>query len=219
MINGKIYVLIDPTNNQIRYVGQTICLIKTRFSQHISEAKKHTKTKKCAWIKGLINEGLLPLINVVYETSSKQELDNKEIELISKYDNLTNSTSGGEVTPNVGYLKRKRVYRSDGVEFEYVGLAAKEMKVTSSGIVGAIKKSGWCCKFKWSYLPFQEPFFTKIEKEKKVILKRKVKRSDGKIYDTIMEVVIDMKVGRASLMRALNKERKTLKKYSWNYTN
>ena len=52
-MNIFIYVLIDPRDNQVRYVGKTNNVL-TRLSNHISNAKriKHNRYV-CNWIKEL----------------------------------------------------------------------------------------------------------------------------------------------------------------------
>jgi len=56
-----IYVLIDPRDNQIKYIGKTSQLLKQRLYGHIVESKK-SNTKKNTWIQSLKVKGLKPLI-------------------------------------------------------------------------------------------------------------------------------------------------------------
>lgn len=58
-----IYILIDPTTNQIRYVGKTTD-IKRRIRRHINERFIHNSYKD-RWIRKLIDNDYLPEIEVV----------------------------------------------------------------------------------------------------------------------------------------------------------
>ena len=58
-----IYILIDPRNNQVRYVGKTDN-IRKRYNHHLIDNYKSYKT---AWIKSLKNEKLKPIMEVIDE--------------------------------------------------------------------------------------------------------------------------------------------------------
>lgn len=68
-MNNKtfIYILIDPRNDQVRYVGKTDN-IKIRYNKHIYTSKKIKKpNKNNSWIKSLLNNNYLPIIEIVDE--------------------------------------------------------------------------------------------------------------------------------------------------------
>lgn len=58
----NIYVLIDPRNNQIKYLGKTNRELKVRFSAHLSDK---SNTKKTSWIKSLKSHNLKPIIKLI----------------------------------------------------------------------------------------------------------------------------------------------------------
>lgn len=58
-----IYVLKDPRNQAIRYVGVTKCIDK-RVRQHVKTARKG-ESHKDRWIRQLLNEQLKPIAEVV----------------------------------------------------------------------------------------------------------------------------------------------------------
>jgi len=96
-----IYILIDPTTKEIRYVGQSI-YIWIRLSQHISEAKhKNLQDHKNRWIRKLLRENNKPIIKIIDICNDGEESDYLESIYIKFYKNikkcnLTNSQCGGK---------------------------------------------------------------------------------------------------------------------------
>jgi predicted GIY-YIG superfamily endonuclease len=78
-----IYLLKDPTNNKIVYVGETIN-IKRRFDTHRYGTNDDSKDKK-EWLKSLKLKKLTPIIEIIDFADSKQEAFGKENFYISKY--------------------------------------------------------------------------------------------------------------------------------------
>lgn len=96
------YHLIDPNTNEVRYIGIT-CRPNKRFKEHIYSAKRK-KSHKDKWILKLLENNRLPIQKIVYESFSKDDVLKFEKESILKYENLTNSTDGGDYftfTPDV----------------------------------------------------------------------------------------------------------------------
>jgi len=58
-----IYILIDPIDNNVKYIGQTF-RIERRLSEHL---RPTTNSKKDRWIKSLINKDLQPTLVVIDE--------------------------------------------------------------------------------------------------------------------------------------------------------
>lgn len=89
----KIYGLVDPTTNELRYVGQTIQKLNRRLTGHILD--KNINHKTC-WIKGLKSKGLKPEIFLIDEVDDIKY----EIFYISYFKSigcdLLNVSSGGE---------------------------------------------------------------------------------------------------------------------------
>lgn len=59
------YILRDPTDNKIKYVGRTVDLVN-RFRNHIYEAKKFNRNKRERWIKSLLRRNMEPILERVY---------------------------------------------------------------------------------------------------------------------------------------------------------
>jgi len=92
---GHIYALVDPRNDQIRYIGKTL-FPKSRLSKHLTE--KYLGTHKQKWIRLLKINNIKPSFKILY-TGSESNLNFCEIELIKHYKSfckLTNGTIGGD---------------------------------------------------------------------------------------------------------------------------
>lgn len=97
-----IYALIDPRDNEIRYIGKTVSP-KYRLSGHISESKKYTHYR-AMWINSLLKENLKPIMRIL-KICPLSDFTKYESHYISLYRNkkLTNSDDTGQ-----GNTGRKR---------------------------------------------------------------------------------------------------------------
>lgn len=97
-----IYILIDPTNNHVRYVGKTNNPIQ-RHKGHIKERHSIHNTYKVNWIKSLDKKGLFPILETIDEVPLI-EWEFWEMHYISLYKSfgfkLTNGTFGGDGGPS-----------------------------------------------------------------------------------------------------------------------
>ena len=107
----RIYALIDPRDQSVRYVGKTRQSLKGRLNGHVHDY--HRKNNPCAnWLKKLIRMGMSPIISLLEEVPTEiwQEAEQFWIAYFRSIGaRLTNSTSGGdkdcEFTPEL----RKRL--------------------------------------------------------------------------------------------------------------
>ena len=60
----SVYHLVDPVTHVVRYVGKTKTP-KSRLNAHIKESLERQNTDKKAWIFGLHQQGLKPVMVVV----------------------------------------------------------------------------------------------------------------------------------------------------------
>lgn len=92
----KIYVLIDPFSNEIRYIGKTKFSLKDRLCKHLITYEKNHRAN---WIRSLIKRGTKPIIELLEEVS-EDEWAFWEKFWISQFKiwgfKLLNSTNGGE---------------------------------------------------------------------------------------------------------------------------
>jgi len=93
----KVYQLIDPRTNEIRYVGRTNQKLSNRLKRHLTAKDKSHRVN---WITNLRNEGLEPIIELICETPSFEKVCELEYYYITKYKdegfNLVNMTDGGD---------------------------------------------------------------------------------------------------------------------------
>jgi group I intron endonuclease len=103
-----IYVLVDSSKNEIRYVGKTVNPHR-RFKRHISE-RYLRDTYKDRWIINMIDSGYYPEMEIIDEVSeSEWEYWEKFYIQYLKYIgcNLTNTTNGGDQPPSTKGRKHK----------------------------------------------------------------------------------------------------------------
>lgn len=89
-----IYILIDPQNSKIKYVGQTTNL-KKREEQH-RKYNKHIKDKRNSWVASLNKKNLYPILQSLF-CCNKEYIDDFEKFFIKFYgrETLLNLTDGG----------------------------------------------------------------------------------------------------------------------------
>jgi len=92
-----IYALKDPISFEIRYVGKSNNP-KSRFNKHIGEARRNPNNHRLCWIKGLLDNNLKPILEILEEIEFNKWQE-REIFYISTLPNLTNTLPGGEYSP------------------------------------------------------------------------------------------------------------------------
>lgn len=143
-----IYGLVDPTNNEIRYIGKTVNP-KNRLSGHITESKKLNITHyRAKWIRKLTSIGFRPEIKFL-RVCSLDDFEKYETEYIKIYSNnrLTNSDETGqgnknrkrEVLDRQSESMGRKVYQYDLEgnfikEYRSVRTAAKELNTNHANI-------------------------------------------------------------------------------------
>jgi hypothetical protein len=96
-----IYVLKDPTDMSVRYVGCTSADLRQRLSVHISPAAldQRIQNPRVAWLRSLLRKGLKPIIEAVETVPPNESWQDAEIRTIAMFrsmgESLTNSTDGG----------------------------------------------------------------------------------------------------------------------------
>lgn len=93
-----IYVLVDPRDSKVRYVGFTVNA-KARLRDHCKDSELKRDYYRCRWIKSLKALGLKPVMVIIQHGRGKgwQEAEQKWIaHYRDEGAQLTNRTDGGE---------------------------------------------------------------------------------------------------------------------------
>jgi hypothetical protein len=130
-----IYILIDPFDNNIRYVGQS-SNIERRLKDHINTSTNKNsysyRTHKSCWIRRVIKSGQMPIIKIVEECNSLDESNIRERYYIEKYQKegykLTNSKSE-DVTEFSTITKSKMSLAKKGKKLEEIVGKEKSIKL------------------------------------------------------------------------------------------
>lgn len=94
-----VYGLIDPIDQELRYVGQTNRPVAVRLTQHLRNAALGKSAHVGCWLKGLASQALLPEVVVLEESETKAAGDEAESFWIGYAKSigcrLTNRSDGG----------------------------------------------------------------------------------------------------------------------------
>jgi len=115
-----IYALVDPVDNNIKYIGRSsngISRPKWHLASHTYETS-HLRVHR--WIKGIVSKGLTPSIQILesWDQISSKDLSLAEIKWINVYKplgRLHNLTDGGDGTSGrtISEKHRKRIIESN----------------------------------------------------------------------------------------------------------
>lgn len=101
----SIYVLKDPRDNKIKYVGATCRALTDRLSNHIYYAKKRRKSPSHLWILELLSLDLRPILEEI-DQADDNNWSEREKYWIDKYRSkgILNLREGGKHN----YINRKK---------------------------------------------------------------------------------------------------------------
>lgn len=130
----KIYILIDPITNKVRYVGKTKGSLEKRLYKHCCDKHKY---HKALWVQKLKRDNLKPLIYLIDEVLEKDWIfwEQYWIEQFKAWGfDLTNTTLGGEGL--VG-IKRKGKYKHTEIAKLNISIKNKAIIKTKEWITNA----------------------------------------------------------------------------------
>lgn len=90
--NSFIYALIDPRNDQIKYIGQTSCGLQRIRQHYYNKDTEGKNSKKCHWVNKLKKLGLVFKVLYLEYTQGLENLNKLETFYIQKF-----KTSGCEL--------------------------------------------------------------------------------------------------------------------------
>lgn len=80
-----VYVLVDPNDGEIRYVGYTRCLC-ARLKGHLQESQVYwLKDARGAWIRSLTDDGLEPILSPIAGFHTEDEAKEAEKDWIRRF--------------------------------------------------------------------------------------------------------------------------------------
>lgn len=124
-----IYQLIDPTTMQVRYIGKTVTKLSDRLKVHLHQSKKAKRhTYKEAWIKGLMNRGLKPVIELIEECNSFNWVEREKYWIGYARQNdwpITNLSEGGDGFHGVRHTESWKRNLSERMKGNKLGVGKK----------------------------------------------------------------------------------------------
>jgi hypothetical protein len=142
----KIYCLIDPRDNLVRYVGYTTSTLQLRLNGHMTSIYTKKRTHKINWIFNLKSVNLKPTIHLLEEVEFEYGWDAEKywIEQFKHWGfKLTNSSEGGEVpltkpgkdNPNYGnkYNENAKTTKGRVVQLDLKGNYIRTLKCRGEG--------------------------------------------------------------------------------------
>ena len=145
MTQAYLYALVDPRDDEVRYIGISINPAE-RFRGHINEAKKDTKTAKRRWIRSLMNQGMLPTFSVIQSgVLTWAQLGQLEIDNIAAFradgHDLTNMTAGGDGVRDFFTVRTPQWNQnlSQAIAMHMASLSQEQKKARSSKRVSTIR--------------------------------------------------------------------------------
>lgn len=173
MVETFFYVLKDPRDGLIKYVGRTVDP-ENRYRNHIYEAKKNNRNKRERWIIALLRRNIKPIMQIVYKEHCDVEtmilIEKMLVKKIGKRYELKNSPDA--YLGNV--LTGTPVY-----QFDFDGAFIKRHHNANQAMVKTGVKDvniTRCCKgdgrsaggFQWSYTNISTPIRERRTSEKSV---------------------------------------------------
>jgi len=205
-----IYTLSDPRNNQVKYIGYSKNP-KERYFNHLCTTK--LKTKKNSWIKSLKRKDLNPILDLLDECSSIEEVHDLEVYWISQFKtwgfDLVNGTLGGEgreaPVKNETKIKISKTLK-DKYSKEPHKLKGKEWTQSHKDLWSNLRKGKIpVCSFKGHSHPNKK----KIECYKNGILLKE--------FDSILQASKELNINPGSISNNCKKKSKTAKGYEFKY--
>jgi predicted GIY-YIG superfamily endonuclease len=89
----QLYALIDPTTNEVKYIGLTTRPLHRRLESHLADKRNDNLRQR--WVRYLLLQDIKPEITLLNTFTSKEEATQEETRTISHFrnkgSNLTNS--------------------------------------------------------------------------------------------------------------------------------
>lgn len=224
-----IYILVDPRNDKVRYVGKSNTPYKRLLTHQCDKRKSHVT----AWIKQLAEMGLKPHQEIIDEVK-EIEWQFWEMHYISLYRSwgfdLTNHSLGGFGSISVSITTRAKMSLSKiGITWEdrFGEEVALKMRCKASDLrKGVSKTSDAIQKMKanhsyWSLgtKQSQEHINKRVVKYSKQIVQKDLENNFIKEWQSAHQAARELNITQSNIVSCLKKKTKKANGYKWEYKN
>ena len=212
-----IYILIDPRNNDIRYVGKSDNPL-VRLNEHIRKSENKI-TYKNNWIRSLIKNGVKPKLNIIDEVPLEEWgfWEQYWIEQFKMWGfKLTNIANGG-VGGNLGDIVNKKI--SKALKGRKISKESKDKMSISS--IGKKHSEGTKNKMSKQKVGVNNPMYGKERPESSKKYRKVVQLSlNGnkiKLWDGLSIASRELNINRCTISDVCNGRKKTAGGFKWKY--
>lgn len=205
-----IYVLKDPSNGEVRYVGKTVKTIQHRLCAHICPSALKTRNHRSNWIKSVLASGAVPIIEEVARAENQTDLAKLEQACIAFGRaigmRLTNTTDGGEGLVGYRHSPETRLKLSKS----HVGLpprSEESERKRKAAVAEALRRPE---------VRLRRSLATKGRRRDPRLVamtalgnQKFIQASDGRVFRGLREAALALGVNPATVDRAIHRRKKT----------
>jgi hypothetical protein len=160
----KIYKLIDPTSNEVKYIGQTKDSLEKRLVNHLHDAfsnrERRFSQEKRLWIISLFKTFTMPKIELIEEVDDKIASEKEKYYIKTYGETLLNVVHNNNFDLSLHTSNRKSIsiyqYDLDGNfirEWKSITEASSNLNIEDGNICYAANgKRKIAGNFQWSYI-------------------------------------------------------------------
>lgn len=213
MKNTKIYKLIDPRDEKVKYVGKTIRTLEYRLYQHL---QCYNKTKKDSWIKSLLSKNLEPRIELIEQCDEIIWEDRERfwIKFYKTKGDLKNMTEGGVGHNGESPSKQSNLKRSLSLKGRICKQETKD-KIRNR-ILGTKRSEETKEKIRVANVGKKYDKETLIKKSKAVIM-MSMEGDELKEFYSVSEAAREMGFSKSAISAACNGYYKQMKGFKWKF--
>ena len=218
-----IYGLKDPRSDMIRYVGKSDKPI-VRLKHHIDN-RNYLNTYKSCWIRGLVNNNIIPELEIIDEVPFKdwKDWEKHYIKLFKSFGaKLTNSTLGGDGNVLTEEIKKKISDAQKGEKAYMYGRKHTKEAIEKIRKASRERKFSKETKKKWSDYAKNRPkeHYDKIQKAKFIkVLQVNVNGEVIKEWSSIKSACGKLNLSHANIIACCRGRRKKSGGCLWKYKN